>query len=491
MTAGTGGGVILVTGATGFLGTQVVSRLLARPEGEVFVLVRAATDEQATRRLARAWWDWPDLVTHLGTRLHLVRGDVCEAHLGLDDATYAALVRRLTHVIHTAADLRLDGPLEEMRRANVLGTANVLALAEEAHADHGLSRFAHVSTAYVAGRRRGTVSEESLSDEAGFSNSYERTKFEAERLVRHAAGRLPVSIFRPGMIVGDSRTGAIRTFNTLYFPLRLYLGGRLRLVPAATGLKVNMVPVDYVAGAIADLTLASEAEGLTFHLTAPAESLPTAGQLVEFVRHWARERLGLSLPKPVLVPLPQWLLGGKSSVGAGDPSLSPSPTRRSKSGLVARLRQLAPYFAEQRRFCCDNAERLYPYRLDWRQFLPPIMEYAVRCGFLHRSERTVHKQALFRLGSKSRPVRYFDIVDGKAVCRSAAEVRGDILAAAAALRRLGIGAGDRVGIVGLNSSRYLALDVAIGLVGAVSVPLYYTSPPAELDQILSASGARL
>lgn len=110
---------------------------------------------------------------------------------------------------------------------------------------------------------------------------------------------------------------------------------------------------------------------------------------------------------------------------------------------------------------------------------------------MHRSDRTVHEQIFFRLKSRSRPVTYHDVADGKVVIRTAAEVRRDMLAAAGALRALGINSGDRVALVGLNSTRYLTVDMAIGLVGAVSVPLYYTSPPEEIDKILKASGSRL
>jgi long-chain acyl-CoA synthetase len=110
---------------------------------------------------------------------------------------------------------------------------------------------------------------------------------------------------------------------------------------------------------------------------------------------------------------------------------------------------------------------------------------------MHRSERTVHEQILFRLQSKRRPVTYHDVIEGQIVARDTAEVRREMLAAAEGLRVLGIQPGDRVAIVGLNSTRYLTLDVAIGLVGAVSVPVYYTSPLADIDAILTASGASL
>ncbi len=474
-------GAVLLTGATGFLGTQIARRLLAETDGAIIALVRAASPEAARQRALRAWWDWPDLVKEVGGRIQVVRGDVAEPRLGLVGPTYADLVGRVTHIVHAAADLRLDGPLDELRRTNVGGTGNVLALARAIHEDHGLARLAHISTAYVAGRRQGPVPEDSLTDAHSFANAYELTKYEGELLVRAARADLPISVFRPGMVIGDSRTGAVKTFNTLYLPLRLYLSGRLRVLPVSQVLRVNLIPVDYVAGAVVRLTLAPRAAGRTFHLTAPPESLPTTGELAGFARDWAREHLGLKLPRPLFVPLPL-------ARGGFRPAAAPGRGR----GILNSLRVLAPYFGERRRFERANLDELYgPYDMEWREFLPRMLSFAVRAGFLHRSERTVHEQILFRLGSSGLPVTFHDIVEGKVLTRDADAVRRDILAAATALRSLGIRLGDRVALVGLNSTRYLTLDAAIGLAGAVSVPLYYTSPPGEIDQILADSGAKL
>ncbi len=468
--------VVLLTGATGFLGSHVARLLLQEADATLIVLVRAEDNAAAARRLARAWWDWPDLAAAMGSRIEVLAGDVALPHLGLEDAAYSDLVRRVTHIVHAAADLRLNAPLAELRRANVQGTANVLELARAAHRDHGLARLAHISTAYVAGGRQGEIPEGALSDEHGFSSAYERSKYEGECLVQAAKAELPISVLRPGMVVGDSRTGAIKTFNTLYVPLRLYLTGKLHFLPAAPSLRVNLVPVDYVAEAIVRLTLDPQAEGLNFHLTAPWEELPTASELLEFVRGWARERLGLRLPRPLFLPLP----------AAWVERLLP------ERGPLAVLRTLLPYLNELRSFRRDNVDRLLgPYGFSWRDLLPALLEFAVDQAFLHRSERTVHEQILFRLGSTSRPVTLHDVVEGHAMPREAAAVRRDVLAAAAALRAMGVRPGDRVALVGLNSTRYLTLDTAIGLVGAASVPLYYTSPPGECDAILAASGARV
>lgn len=476
--------VVLLTGATGFLGSQIARQLIQTTDCTLVALVRAANGTEATQRLRRAWWDWPETVGAIGSRVELLCGDVTAPYLGLDKTVYNKVVRQITHIIHTAVDLRLNAPLDELRKTNVQGTANVLAFARAVHADHGLSRLAHVSTAYVAGGRRGEVPEDALTAEFGFSSAYEMSKYEGECLVAAAKAELPISIFRPGMIVGDSTTGAIKTFNTIYFPLRLYLTGALRLLPANADLPVNIVPVDYVAAAIAHLTFVPPAAGLTFHLVAPHDALPKAGELVEQVRQWAHTYLSLQLPKPLFIPLPQWITRGRYQ-----------PKRRTtqkQTGILDDLLALAPYFNEQITFRRDNVDRLLgPYNVQWRAMLPHLLAYAVYRGFMHRAERTVHEQILQRLGSKNRRITYYDLVEGQCLPRPATEVRRDMLAAAAALRALGIQPGDRVALVGLNSTRYLTLDVAIGLVGAVSVPLYYTSPPAEIAAILAASGARL
>jgi long-chain acyl-CoA synthetase len=361
---------------------------------------------------------------------------------------------------------------------------NILDLARAVHADHGLTRLGHVSTAYVAGSRKGKVPEEDLKGDWGFSSRYEVSKFEGEQLVKEAKKELPISVFRPGLVVGDSRTGAIKTFNTIYYPLKLYLTGRMRWFPARASLKVNMIPVDYVAEAITRLTLDERAKGLNFHLTAPWEDLPSAKELLTFVRRWAREEHRLRLPKATFIPITTGLTKGRYK--------AQQAITRERTGMFEALRTLAPYFSERRRFQRDNVDRLLgPYKLAWRSILPSVMAYAVDLGFLHRSDRTVHEQILFRMKGRTYPVRYYDVYKGKVHPRDSKEVRSEMLAVAEAMRKLGMGPGDRVAIVGLNSSRYMTIDVGIGLTGAASVPLYYTSPLAEIDLLLKASGSKL
>jgi long-chain acyl-CoA synthetase len=460
-----GAGVVLLTGGTGFLGTEVAARLLARADLEIVSLVPTPTDAGAVAASSRAWWHRPALRAALGTRIRAVAGDVTKPRLGLDPRTDADLCDRVTHIIHAAADLRVDASVEDLRRTNVDGVAHVL---EFARSVRRLTRLVHVSTAYVAGKRTGTVGEDDLTDAFGFQSPYEQTKYEGELLVRAASSELPISIVRPAMIVGDSRTGDVKTFNTFYTPLRMLLSGRLRVIPASRRLRVNIVPVDYVADAIVRIALEPAAEGLTFHLTTPTGQLPTAEEVVAVARRWARDRLGIRLWSPLFVPI---------GVGSG--------------GRSGRL--LAPYFRERRRFRRDHTDALLGRSVpDWHGYLPVLLEHAAAHGFLHRSGRTVYEQVLFRLASRHRPVHFADVdAEGAVTVRPATTVRCEMLSAAAALRAMGVGSGTRVAVVGSNSTRYLVVEVAIGLVGGVSVPLYPTTPPGELDDVLCRSRAEV
>jgi long-chain acyl-CoA synthetase len=205
---------------------------------------------------------------------------------------------------------------------------------------------------------------------------------------------------------------------------------------------------------------------------------------LDFVEKWARANLGFEPPKVFCFGMSalsmKRLLRIQRAIKPGD--------RKAVDALIA----LAPYFSENRQFQRSNTDELLgTYNVSWEKVLPHLLEYAAYHGFLHRSERTVHEQVMYRLESRSHPVTYYDVVDGKIFEKSAQEMRQDILAAANALRVFGVGPGDRVALTGLNCTRYLAVDIAVGIIGAVSVPLYYTAPPPDIDQVLKASGAKL
>jgi long-chain acyl-CoA synthetase len=178
-------------------------------------------------------------------------------------------------VVHCAASISFTLELEEARTINVEGTRAILALAEEA-AEHGsLDRFVHVSTAYVAGERDGCATETDGDTGQEFRNTYERTKLEAEELVR--ASSVPASILRPSVIVGDSVTGWTPAFNVIYFPLQAFARGLFPNVPGDADARLDIVPVDTVADALLELVRGPVREG-AFHVVA-GDSAPTNTEL--------------------------------------------------------------------------------------------------------------------------------------------------------------------------------------------------------------------
>jgi thioester reductase-like protein len=248
---------ILLTGATGFVGMALLARLLAGGH-EVHCLVRAADDDDAQARLRAVL----NRVQAPSTgRTVAVAGDLTAPRLGLGDR-HDELATRVGSVIHSAASVAFDLPLDEARAINVEGTRRVLDFAA---AVPDLERVTCVSTAYVAGDRRGTVYEDDHSP-ARFRNSYEQSKHEAEALVRQSD--LPWTIVRPSIVVGESTTGWTASFNVLYGPLRAFSAGAYRVIPARRRSPVDVVSVDYVADAVAALAAHPEATGGTFHLTA-------------------------------------------------------------------------------------------------------------------------------------------------------------------------------------------------------------------------------
>jgi nucleoside-diphosphate-sugar epimerase len=176
-------------------------------------------------------------------------------------------------VVHCAASVSFALGLEEARRINVGGTRHALRAAERAGA-----RFVHVSTAYVAGRQAGRFDEDQLDCGQTFRNTYEETKLEAERLV-HASGADTV-VLRPSIVVGEAATGWTPSFNVLYGPLRAFDRGLLSAVPARPDGRVDVVPVDYVADAIAHVALRRPDVRGTLHLVA-GEDAVTVDELVD------------------------------------------------------------------------------------------------------------------------------------------------------------------------------------------------------------------
>jgi thioester reductase-like protein len=279
---------VLLTGATGFLGMELLARLLEQREREVICLVRAADAAAADERLGSVLERLYDEPPASRERVSAIPGDVAAPSLGLAPADREALIANVTSVVHCAASISFDNSLEQARTVNTQGALRMIELSREIAAHGSLRRHLHVSTAYVAGRFHGLFKETDLDLGQGFRNTYEQSKFEAEKAIGEAGSELPLLIARPSIIVGDSRSGWTSAFNVIYWPMRAFSRGLMDEVAIDPDGVADVVPVDYVADGLMALLEDATLSG-TVALVAGAAA-PTNAELIELAcKQFGRE----------------------------------------------------------------------------------------------------------------------------------------------------------------------------------------------------------
>ncbi len=279
-------GDVLLTGGTGFVGMEVLARYLERGDRRVALLVRAEDDTSARARVDATMRDLFGVVRarRYAGRVDAVAGELTAPGLGLKPARRDELAERVSTIVHAAASVSFTLPLDEARAINLDGTRRMLDFAELACDRGGLDRYAHVSTAYVAGTHAGRFSENDLDVGQEFHNSYEQSKCESEQLV-HARTSVPSTIMRPSIVVGDRHSGWTAAFNVMYWPLRAFARGLYSAVPADPSAPLDVVSIDYVADAIHALCEMSGGIGETYHLTAGANA-STIGEVAELASRY-------------------------------------------------------------------------------------------------------------------------------------------------------------------------------------------------------------
>ncbi len=275
--------IAFFTGFPGFLGTALLPRVLENsPESQAVCLVQSKFMEQARSGLAHIEAACPRLCG----RVELAVGAITAPDLGLKDIS--RIKKQTSEVFHLAAvyDLSVSGNVA--MQVNVAGTRNVLDFAEDSP---GLRRLQYVSTCYVSGRYAGTFSEDDFDKGQAFNNHYEETKYLAEAEVRaRMRGGLPATIYRPAIVVGDSRTGATQKYDGPYFLIRWLLRQpRIAVLPVAgrpSLTRVNVVPRDYVVDAVSYLSGLDASVGKVYQLSDPAPL--TVSELIEVLGRAAR-----------------------------------------------------------------------------------------------------------------------------------------------------------------------------------------------------------
>lgn len=297
--------VYFVTGATGTIGSALVARLLGEPKTRVVALLRGDAVDAATTRLEQTLvpLQVDAEAARRDGRLRVVLGDAAVSEFGVGSGGYDDLLQACTHVVHCAGAVRMNLPLTAARRAGVDTTRNVLEFARRLKQAGMLRKVEMLSTVGVAGQAHPVLHEQWVGPTHLFHNTYEQAKAEAEADMQRALEQgLPITVHRPSMVVGDSRTGKALQFQVFYFIVEFLSGRRTHgIFPEFGDASLDIVPVDFVADAVVRSSHSPATTGRIFHLCAGPEEALSLGRLQELVRKSLQAR-GQRLPRAHHVP---------------------------------------------------------------------------------------------------------------------------------------------------------------------------------------------
>ena len=351
---------VLVTGATGVLGSELVPALLRDPDTTLWLLLRARSEDELTARSqgVMAYARGAE-AENVESRVRAIRGDVRLPRLGMEPDDYERVAESATHVVHSAADVRFNRSLEDARRVAVDGIRHIIELARRRGSNGELKKLEYVSTVGVAGDRSGLVLEEPHAPVAGFRNTYEQSKAESEQLLLgEMSNGLAATIHRPSMIVGHSRTGHIRRYQGFYFLVDYFLGRKGDgKVPQCDEMLMDTIPIDYVTEAISHSTTQPRFTGKILHLCSGGSSWNIAA-IAGHARSLLRE-LAIEASSVEALPLPRYLQHMTIQRAAGN-------------RFYEALAQFEPYFSHYIQFDNREAEALLaPAGLH----VPPVEHY--------------------------------------------------------------------------------------------------------------------
>ena len=361
---------ILLTGSTGYIGAHIAANLLAEHREPLNLLVRARDPQEARVRLWRALqlhMDFPPFAEHLHSRIRIFPGDITEVQFGLGNEQYRELIRTTDSVIHCAASLNRKSE-KSCLNVNLRGTLEVVQLAMGARDQHGLRRFSHVSTVAVAGHRASEVVEEDAAIDWSRSDydPYARTKKFCEHMVRRLLPDVPRTIFRPSIVLGDSRRAETNQFEMVR--AFVFLAG-LPVLPFQPNAKVDIVPVDYVADAIATLHQKEKPAHETYHLSSGTDS-ETFVQLTDALAAAQKKR------GPVYAPSLERVSSKTiNALAAGTGKIA---------GLATLLKVFLPYLVwdtvfDNRRVVAEMGRRPAPFS----QYCYPLLRFSREKSFTY------------------------------------------------------------------------------------------------------------
>lgn len=356
---------VFITGATGLVGSYLL-KILLQNGYKVYALAKSKDDKNAKDRVIDIlkFWD-KDIFPRKSYNLSVLEGDITQNNFGLNKQNLDLLKNEIEEIFHCAAITQFNWPLKEIRKVNVGGTKNMLELAVKCNERGRLKKATHISTAYVCGDYKGIFKEDDLDLGQGFITPYEQSKFEAEKLVKeYRQKELWIDIFRPPIIVGESRTGKVLSFDRAFYQaLHLWNSEIFIYYPIKDNCSLNVVFIDELCKSIFCISSKDLQQNKTYHPFSTQTLSPEA--IIDITSEFLR------VVKPKLIPFEDYIRN----------KTTPSQMLLLKHNL----------FFLDRNAILDSTETkqlLKKYGLNFstlnKELFLKLLKYCVKKGFLHK-----------------------------------------------------------------------------------------------------------
>ncbi len=362
---------VFITGGTGTIGRELIKSFLRKTQYTIFVLVHTLGFGVEKTVLLKEILD-SDFLPEYERRVCFIYGDITLPLLGISKEEHTKITKEVTFIIHSAASTRFDLSLDDARRINVEGTKNMIQFALDCSQ---LQKFGFLSTVYVSGKRTGVILEKDINHDAGFVNTYEQSKYEAEHLFQDVS--FPTAIYRLSTVVGDSNTGRVIHYTAPHQTLRIMYLGLASMIPGTPEYSVDLISSDYSAQIIVMLFQEHFSSGQIFHIVSGKKHSYTLQKLIDesfaYLAHFNPEWGMRHYPKPIIASEKAFNLFIESIEQANNPLMR---------GVLLAIKHFAHQLYYPKEFdtvllrtCLNDYESGLP---EIGKYYPKVVEYCLK-----------------------------------------------------------------------------------------------------------------
>ncbi len=366
---------IFLTGGTGNLGRELLNELLVNTDLKIYLLVHNTGKGLNKERLFGLLK--LEKKKDFLNRIVICKGDITKKDLGLNKEAYTDLINEIDLFLHAAALTSFNLPLDKIRSVNVHGTRNVLELVKKCK---NVKKFIFLSTIYVCGKRTGIILENEREHKAGFVNTYEQSKYEAEAVIEEFWDELPISIYRISTLIGNSKSGEVTKFIAPHQALEIIYLGLASMMPGKPDYYIDLIPNDACAEIVLDLFNNHFASKKVFHIISGKNKSYNLKEMIDqscyFLAKYDSTWRKIDYPKPILVEQETFEIFIESIKKADNPIFS--IVLNSIKHFAEQLNYPKIFDMNNIKEVNPNYDKLIP---DVRDYYPKVVKYCLETNW--------------------------------------------------------------------------------------------------------------